>query len=162
MAQKRARLTDDNNPLRSKTDYILDGLGQVNQSTIWEDDKLASQEVNKSESQETIAGQQANRIAPSETENLTSQQANKLTGRQDNQSASQPISTLRKATFKLSEDVLRRLDNFHLQLQLDLGKADAPYKEVIVEEAICRLLDQAELTPGEVLNVLRTRQSSRD
>ncbi len=131
MAQKRARLTDDNNPLRSKTDDFLDGLGQVNHPSTQEADKL------------------------------TIQEADKLKAQEDSKPTIQPANTLRKATFKLSEEVLRRLDNFHLQLQLDLGKADAPYKEVIVEEAICRLLDQAELTPGEVLSALRTRQGSR-
>ncbi len=124
MAQKRARLTDDNNPLKSKTDDFLDGLGQVK--------KPSTQEVNK------------------------------LNQQQVNRSASLLANPLRKATFKLSEEVLRRLDNYHLQLQLELGKADAPYKEVIVEEAICQLLDQASLTPGDVLNVLRVRQGSRD
>jgi len=124
VAQKRARLTDDNNPLKSKTDDFLDGLGQVK--------KPSTQEVNK------------------------------LNQQQVNRSASLLANPLRKATFKLSEEVLRRLDNYHLQLQLELGKADAPYKEVIVEEAICQLLDQASLTPGDVLNVLRVRQGSRD
>jgi len=124
MAQKRARLTDENNPLRSKTDDFLEGIEQVNQPTIQEADKLKIQEVN--------------------------------------QSTMQPASTLRKATFKLSEGILRRLDKFHLQLQLELGKADAPYKEVIVEEAICQLLERAELTPGEVLSMLRARQESRE
>jgi len=124
VAQKRVRLTDDNNPLKSKTDDFLDGLGQVNKPTTQEVNKLNQQQVDS----------EASRLA----------------------------NPLRKATFKLSEGVLRRLDNYHLQLQLELGKADAPYKEVIVEEAICQLLDQVELTPSEVLNVLRTRQGSRD
>ena len=158
MAQKRARLTDENNPLKSKTDDFLDGLGQVNQPTTQETNKLASQEVNNSETLQTITGQQADQTAPQEVGNIASQQANKLTSQQNNQ----PANILRKATFKLSAGVLRRLDNYHLQLQLELGKVDAPYKEVIVEEAICRLLDQAELTPSEVLSVLRSRQESRD
>lgn len=115
MAQKRARLTEENNPLKTKTDDFLVGLEQGNQPT--------TQEVSKP----TI----------------------------------QP-ATLRKATFKLSETVLRKLDNYHLQLQLELGKADAPYKEVIVEEAICRLLGQVGLNSGEVLAALQARQESRD
>lgn len=123
-AQKRVRLTDDNNPLKSKTDDFLEGLGQVKQSD--------SQKLNKP----------------------TSQEASK--------SASQPANTLRKATFKLSDEVIRRLDSFHLRLQLELGKADTPYKEVIVEEAITRLLDQAELTPEQVLKTLSNRQGGRD
>lgn len=39
---------------------------------------------------------------------------------------------------------MKQLDRFHLQLQLDLGKSDAPYKEVIVEFAIARLLEEAD------------------
>ena len=124
MAQKRARLTDENNPLKSKTDDFLVGIEQANQPTSLEADKIRSQEADKSKLQQA--------------------------------------ETLRKATFKLSEAVLRRLDNYHLQLQLELGKADAPYKEVIVEEAICQLLEQAKLTPSEVLTLLRTRQESRE
>ncbi len=59
------------------------------------------------------------------------------------QSASQPDdlltsqqvskSAIRKATFQLSVAVLQQLDKFHLQLQLELGKGSAPYKEVIVK-----------------------------
>ena len=140
MAQKRARLTDENNPLRSKTDDFLDGLGQVNQ--------LSSQEVNNPASKK--AG------------NTTSQEVIKPTSEQANKSKTQEAVTLRKATFKLSEVLLKRLDSFHLRLQLELGKAETPYKEVFVEEAISQLLDQAELTPDEVLTVLRARQESRE
>ena len=66
---------------------------------------------------------------------------------QFNPSTRQPVdpstsqkSVTRKATFQLDETVVKQLDRFHLQLQLDLGKSDAPYKEVIVSEAIARLL----------------------
>jgi hypothetical protein len=79
-------------------------------------DQSTSQEVNK----------QFNKSGSQDADNLTSQQANKL----------------RKATFKLSQSVLEQLDTFHLQLQLELGKANAPYKEAIVEEAISQLLEQ--------------------
>jgi hypothetical protein len=37
---------------------------------------------------------------------------------------------------QISEEVLHQLDKLHLTLQLELGKANAPYKEVIVEEAL--------------------------
>lgn len=70
---------------------------------------------------------------------------------QFNPSTRQPVdpstsqkSVTRKATFQLDETVVKQLDRFHLQLQLDLGKSDAPYKEVIVEEAIARLLEEAD------------------
>jgi hypothetical protein len=48
-----------------------------------------------------------------------------------------------------------------LQLQLELGKGSAPYKEVIVEEAIARLLEQAQENPEELIAVLRQRQEKR-
>ncbi len=126
--------------LNPQQDKICAGLGQISQST--------SQQVNKQ------TGEQA--------ENITSQEVIKPASKQANKSESEEAVTLRKATFKLSEVLLKRLDNFHLRLQLDLGKADAPYKEVLVEEAISQLLDQAELTPDEVLTVLRARQESRE
>lgn len=78
---------------------------------------------------------------------LTSRQVNKL--------------TIRKATFQLNEAVLQQLDKFHLQLQLELGKGMTPYKEVIVEEAITRLLEQAQENPEELIAVLRLRQEKR-
>ena len=124
MAKRRARLTDENDPL-SSTDKVLAGFEQLSQS--------ASQQANKSTSQ-----------PPSHT---ASQQADK--------------STIRKATFQLSEAVLQQLDKFHLQLQLELGKSNAPYKEVIVEEAIARLLEQAQENPEELIAVLRLRQEMR-
>jgi hypothetical protein len=71
----------------------------------------------------------------------TSQPFNKSVSQDVNNSTSQQADKLRKATFKLSQSVLEQLDTFHLQLQLELGKANAPYKEVIVEEAISQLLD---------------------
>jgi hypothetical protein len=46
---------------------------------------------------------------------------------------------------------LQQLDKFHLQLQLELGKGSAPYKEVIVEEALVRLLEQAQENPEELI-----------
>ncbi len=92
-----------------------------------------------------------------------SQPDDKLTSQQVNKTASQPDdkSVIRKATFQLSEAVLQQLDKFHLQLQLELGKGSAPYKEVIVEEAITRLLEQAQENPEELIAVLRLRQEKR-
>jgi hypothetical protein len=57
--------------------------------------------------------------------------------------------------------VLQQLDKFHLQLQLELGKGSAPYKEVIVEEAIAQLLEQAQSNPEALIAVLRQRQEKR-
>lgn len=87
-------------------------------------DSVEVKSVDQSTSQEV--NQQFNKSGSQDANNPTSQQANKL----------------RKATFKLSQSVLEQLDTFHLQLQLELGKANAPYKEAIVEEAISQLLEQ--------------------
>ena len=116
MVKRRARLNDENDPL-SSTDKVLAGFEQLSQSTTQLDDKLTSQQVNK--------------------------------------------SAIRKATFQLNEAVLQQLDKFHLQLQLELGKGSAPYKEVIVEEAITRLLEQAWENPEDLIAVLRLRQEMR-
>jgi hypothetical protein len=117
----------------SSTDKVLAGFEQLSQSTTQLDDKLASQQVSQSTTQPD--------------DKLTSQPVNKTVSR--------------KATFQLSEAVLQQLDKFHLQLQLELGKGSAPYKEVIVEEAITRLLEQAQSNPEELIAVLRLRQEKR-
>ena len=62
----------------------------------------------------------------------------------------------------MSEAVLQQLDTFHLQLQLELGKANAPYKEVIVEEAIARLLEQASQNRAKHMKALQERQQQRE
>ena len=87
-------------------------------------DSVEVKSVGQSTSQEV--NKQFNKSGSQDADNPTSQQANKL----------------RKATFKLSQSVLEQLDTFHLQLQLELGKANAPYKEAIVEETISQLLEQ--------------------
>lgn len=69
--------------------------------------------------------------------------------------------TIRKATFQLSEALLERLDTYHLQLQLELGKANAPYKEVIVEEAISQLLEIRDSDKDKLVTLLQERQQSR-
>ncbi len=93
----------------------------------------------------------------------TSQQDNKTTSQQVSHTTSQQAdkSRIRKATFQLSEAVLQQLDKFHLQLQLELGKSSAPYKEVIVEEAIAQFLEQAGSNRDELLKALRSRQELR-
>jgi hypothetical protein len=117
----------------SSTDKVLAGFEQLSQST--------TQPVSQS----------------------TSQPHDKLTSQQVIKPTTQPAdkSAIRKATFQLNEAVLQQLDKFHLQLQLELGKGSAPYKEVIVEEALARLLEQAQLNPEELIAVLRLRQEKR-
>ena len=148
MAKRRARLNDENDPL-SSTDKVLAGFEQLSQSASQPDDKLTSQQVSKTTTQPD--------------DKLTSQQASKTTTQPDDKLISQQVnkSAIRKATFQLSEAVLQQLDKFHLQLQLELGKGSAPYKEVIVEEAITRLLEQAQENPEELIAVLRLRQEKR-
>lgn len=124
MAKRRARLTDENDPL-SSTDQVLAEFEQLSQST--------SQPVNK------LAIQPANNTATQLEEK----------------------STIRKATFQLNEVVLQQLERFHLQLQLELGKGSTPYKEVIVEEAISRLLYQVNENRDELVNALQERQKMR-
>ena len=85
-----------------------------------------------------VLEQEAIVITTEKVNNLTSQEVRK--------------STIRKSTFQLSEEVLKQLDRYHLQLQLELGKADAPYKEVIVEEAIPRKL--AKLRQSHPISVI--------
>lgn len=70
-------------------------------------------------------------------------------------------SNVRKATFQLSDALLDRLETYHLKLQLELGKANAPYKEVIVEEAISQFLDRGSDQKEEQVTQLQVRQQSR-
>lgn len=138
MAKPRARLTDDNDPL-SSTESVFASLEQASKSESQQVDNTAIQQVEKSKPKQQP-------IKPSQQlDNLpTSQQVDK--------------STIRKSTFQLSEAVLKQLDRYHLQLQLDLGKADAPYKEIIVEEAIAQFLVNAD--PKSVTSLLE-RQKTR-
>ena len=103
-------------------------------------DSVEVKSVGQSTSQEV--NKQFNKSGSQDADNPTSQQANKL----------------RKATFKLSQSVLEQLDTFHLQLQLELGKANAPYKEVIVEEAISQLLEQMLEDRDSLISRLQERQ----
>lgn len=83
---------------------------------------------------------------------------NKLGSQDVGKSTSQQADKLQKATFKLSRSVLEQLDTLHLQLQLELGKANAPYKEVIVEEAISQLLEQMLQDRDSLISRLQERQ----
>jgi hypothetical protein len=57
--------------------------------------------------------------------------------------------------------LLDQLDRLHLTLQLELGKSSAPFKEVIVEEAIVRLLEQVSLDKEGLVSVFLRRQENR-
>jgi hypothetical protein len=129
---------------------------QVDKSTIQQDNKITSQQPTMEQSAQVTIN-----------EKITSQQANNLTSQQDSNITSQQLDNiekpkLRQSTFQISETVLLQLDQMHLTLQLELGKAIAPYKEVIVEEALVRLLEQfVDDRPG-LIEVLVSRRKSRD
>ena len=150
MAKRRVRLNDENDPL-SSTDKVLAGFEQLSHSTSQQASKTTSQPVSQSTTQPDV--KLVNQ--PKDNDKLTSQPASKPTTQPADKSA------IRKATFQLNEAVLQHLDKFHLQLQLELGKGSAPYKEVIVEEAIAQLLEQAQSNPEELIAVLRHRQEMR-
>ncbi len=150
MAKRRARLNDENDPL-SSTDKVLAGFEQLSQSTTQQASKTTSQQVSQSNPQPDVKLVSQ----PNDNDKLTSQPPSKPTTQPADKSA------IRKATFQLNEVVLQQLDKFHLQLQLELGKGSAPYKEVIVEEAIARLLEQAQSNPEALIAVLRQRQEMR-
>ena len=151
MVKKRARL-EDNDPL-SSTDRVLAGFEQLSKSAIQEPDKLTSQQDGNTTSQQPMMEQiTINRETASQ---------------QSDKSAIQQVDNiekpkLRKSTFQISETVLLQLDQVHLRLQLELGKAIAPYKEVIVEEALVRLLEQFADDRSGLIEVLVSRQKSRD
>lgn len=89
-----------------------------------------------------------------QTEDSTSYQVEKPTSQKEDLS----VIELKKATFQIDKAVLTKLERFVLNLQLELGKENAPYKEVIVEEAIERLLNN---DPSKLLKALEKRQKRR-
>lgn len=146
-----------------------------NKSTSQQDNKLVSQsnnEVSPEAEDKSPASGDLSRDGdkyPFRDKKLTSPQDSKTKSRVANQiasqlsskSTSQQVSKLRKSTFQISEYVLNRLEQLHLKLQLEMGKKDAPYKEVIVEEAIVQLIEQINSNPTEILEVLTKRQKER-
>jgi hypothetical protein len=139
--RKRIRLTDENDPL-TQTEQVLAGFEQVS--------KLASQQVEKSTSQES--------------ESLQNQSSTGLDAQQVDLSGGQLVDklVLKKATFQIDSQVLQQLDRLHLKFQMQNGKAEAPYKEVIVEEAIARFLAEINDNEAQLLQDLSARQKSRD
>ena len=139
--RKRIRLTDENDPL-TQTEQVLAGFEQVS--------KLASQQVEKLTSQDSGSPQ--------------SQKSIELDAQQVSLSGSQQVdkSILKKATFQIDSQILQQLDRLHLKFQMENGKAEAPYKEVIVEEAIARFLAEINDDEAQLLQDLSTRQKSRD
>ena len=121
---------------------------QVNKSTSQQDSNITSQQPTMEQSAQVTINRET-----------TSQQSDKSTIQQVD-SIEKP--KLRQSTFQISETVLLQLDQMHLTLQLELGKAIAPYKEVIVEEALVRLLEQFVTDRSGLIEVLVSKWKSRD
>ena len=158
MVRKKARLTS-NDPL-SSTDQVLAGLSNLsNNSQAQRVNNLSSKQADRLNSQvdETLGSQ--------EVQQSTSQQVNneQLKNEQVDKQACQQVKNLnlRKATFKIDSQVLERLERYHLELQLQLGKRNAPYKETIVELAILELLEQLESKNEKIWSRLQQQQQLR-
>ncbi|OKH17700.1 hypothetical protein [[Limnothrix rosea] IAM M-220] len=88
---------------------------------------------------------------------LASQQFKNSTGSQVKETAK---AQLKKATYQLDESLLERLDRAYLQMSLDRGRQDTPYKEVLVETAIAYFLDQLEEN-SDLIEQALARQENR-
>lgn len=156
--KKQARLNSTNNPLNS-TETVLESFEQVSKSTspalptsTTSSNKSTSQTSDKKTSQQSD-------LLSSSPVNSVNQSASQLVNiPTENTSQS---SSLRKATFQIDSEILDSLDRYHLQLQLDLGKRNAPFKEIIVELALKNILLEAQLNPEHLLELLQQQQLLR-
>ena len=138
----------DNNSDNPATEEVSKSTSQLvdnSMLTSQEPDNLASEEVNKLE----VA---SNRSEPDKS---TSQQSDKSATQQ----VSKPI--ILKATFQVDAAILADLDRYHLQLQIEMGRRNAPYKEILVEEAIAQWLERAAKSPDRAVKSLLKRQEQR-
>ena len=150
-------------------------------------ENIASQQVNKPTSQNELVEQDNNSNNPAseevskptsqlvedllltsqEPDNLASEEVDKLEVISDRSEsdklASQQVSkpTIRKATFQVDASILADLDRYHLQLQIEMGRRNAPYKEILVEEAIAQWLERAAKSPDRAVKSLLKRQEQR-
>jgi hypothetical protein len=185
MATKRARITD-RNPLTA-TDGVIAGYEQVNKSASQQAKNITSQQVSKPTSQTKLVEQDSNSDNPApeeaskstsqlvenptstsqEPDNPTSQEVNELEAANErpelDKSATQQVSKpiIRKATFQVDAAILEALDRYHLQLQIEMGRRNAPYKEILVEEAIAQWLERAAKSPDRAVKSLLKRQEQR-
>ncbi|HEY9803236.1 MAG TPA: hypothetical protein V6D25_23030 [Leptolyngbyaceae cyanobacterium] len=142
--------------------------GKFNKSASQQNEVSTSKEADKPTSQQDklSTSNKSNKSTSLEANKSASQQDTSKTSHQSDKLASQQVNiekvSLRKSTFQISEDVLHQLDKLHLTLQLELGKAHAPYKEVIVEEALVQLLESFNSDRAALIEVLMSRQKSRD
>jgi hypothetical protein len=138
----------DNNSANPATEEVSKPTSQLVEDPILtsqEPDNLASQEVNELEA--------ANDRPDSD----------KSASQQSDKSASQQVSKpiIRKATFQVDAAILEALDRYHLQLQIEMGRRNAPYKEILVEEAIAQWLERAAKSPDRAVKLLLKRQEQR-
>ena len=149
---KRPRMGDDNSPL-NKTGAVLTALvgsgSDVNNST-----------TRKADNSET---QDAEGVAVEQPANPGAQDLNNSSSEEDRLSGSSEPSKpkIRRATFGLDEQLLKQLDRFYLLLKLEIADGEPPYKEVIVEEAIARLLEASDSDKEAVVSALQLRQMER-
>lgn len=91
----------------------------------------------------------------------TVERVNNTLGQPDIQPAIH-TDVIKKLTFQVRESIFERLKDAHYHLGKDLGKA-APDREVIIEEAIARLLDQLEGDHrDELATAIAIRQRTRE
>jgi hypothetical protein len=121
-------------------------IADSNQPTSQQFDLLTSEQANMTDS---------NQPASQQSKNTRSQIVDMSTSQQ----AQNPV--LRKATFQVDGAILDALDRYHLQLQIELGKRNTPYKEILVEEAIAQWLERATKSPDRVVKSLLKRQEQR-
>jgi hypothetical protein len=137
----------DNTSDNSATEEVSKPTSQLVEnliSTSQEPDNLESQEVSKLE---VASSQQPEKSTSQKADNIESQQVSK--------------PTIRKATFQVDAAILADLDRYHLQLQIQMGRRNAPYKEILVEEAIAQWLERAAKSPDRAVKSLLKRQEQR-
>lgn len=163
--QDEVSTSQEADKLTNQPDKLLTSQ-EADKPTSQQNEVSTSQEADKSTRQQSKSEYtfDASTSQPDSTpiiqpnSNSTSDKANFLTSQQVNV---EKVS-LRKSTFQISEEVLHQLDKLHLTLQLELGKAHAPYKEVIVEEALVQLLESFNSDRAALIEVLMSRQKSRN
>lgn len=112
--------------------------------------RLRSSKPRISTPSDAVADAVLNNSGSDEVESSQSRQAKKST-----------IVEVKKFSAQIDKDVLEDLHRFYLQLQMDLGRDNAPYKEVIAEEAISQFLEYARQNRESVLDALMERQGMR-
>jgi hypothetical protein len=171
MSNQRARITD-RDPL-TPTDGVLSGYEQASQLTSQQSRNTAIQQVEELNSEEAPFQTENDNPESQEADKLKSQPvkntkiqltdksipASQQVEKSNSQESDKP--TTRKATYQIDDSVLDALDRYHLQLQIDMGKRKAPYKEIVVEEAIAQWLERVEKSPDRAVKTLLKRQEQR-